>query len=120
MAETSGGVTFTRRKKKQADELTAQGRWHRRNPGKSNAHVRGYRAAAIVFLGSVCVQCGFGDSRALQIDHVRSNGSEERRVLTPTAIYKRVLEVPADYQLLCANCNYIKRATANECRWEDE
>lgn len=115
------GITYTsgRRTKKNVSELTAQGRWHRRNPGRNNAHVRQYRADAIAFLGSTCRRCGFTDARALQIDHVRSNGSEERRALTPTAIYKRVLVVPDDYQLLCANCNYIKRSVENECRWLD-
>lgn len=79
------------------------------------------RKAAIEALGGKCVQCGFRDRRALQIDHVYGNGAEERREYGPRTleiIYQKIV-VGGDvwsYQLLCANCNWIKRAEKHEAR----
>lgn len=74
------------------------------------------RNEAIAFLGGQCsnTACGCSDTRVLQIDHKRSNGASERKNLTRGAFYKRVKEHPKDYQLLCANCNWIKRIEQNE------
>lgn len=68
-------------------------------------------------LGSKCVRCGFSDSRALQIDHVTGSGSTERRSLNGIPYLNKVLKVidAGIYQLLCANCNWIKRS---ECAHE--
>jgi len=59
---------------------------------------------------------GFADERALQIDHRAGNGNAERRAVNNNApaIYRRVLREPHRYQLLCANCNWIKRAENQE------
>ena len=43
----------------------------------------------------------------LQIDHVNGGGIKDR--YSGTALFKHVLENPKDYQILCANCNWIKR-----------
>lgn len=67
------------------------------------------RSAAIAYLGSQCVQCGFSDLRALQIDHVYDDGKHDRIMFNPTQIYQRILNGSPRYQLLCANCNWIKR-----------
>jgi hypothetical protein len=68
------------------------------------------RAAALDFLGNRCVQCGFTDARALQIDHIHGGGARERREgKSPRDIYRKVLAGEPGYQLLCANCNWIKR-----------
>ena len=73
------------------------------------------RAAALAFLGNRCVRCGFSDVRALQIDHVNGNGYAERNGSGGAmAIYKRVLAGSQNYQLLCANCNWIKRVEQGE------
>lgn len=69
-------------------------------------------------LGSVCSKCGFSDIRAIQIDHVNGGGSKELSKLT-WAQYMKKVEKSADegtgeYQLLCANCNWIKRQENNE------
>lgn len=62
-------------------------------------------------LGGVCCRCGFEDPRALQIDHIYGGGNREDPH-RDTAYYRRVLRsvrVEAGrYQLLCANCNWIK------------
>ena len=71
------------------------------------------------FLGNKCFHCDFSDPRALQIDHV--NGGGKKELVTAGnrgAYYRRVLrllkEGSKEYQLLCANCNWIKRHNNNE------
>src|ERR1700756_3265005 len=63
--------------------------------------------------GPRCNACGYDrDVRALQIDHVQGGGSAEIRggLGAGLAYYYRVLrDTTGRYQLLCANCNKIKR-----------
>lgn len=60
--------------------------------------------------GNKCVKCGFSDWRALQIDHINGGGSKEVRFLGQNKYFKSVLaDTTGKYQLLCANCNWIKR-----------
>jgi len=75
---------------------------------------------------------GCTDVRALQIDHKRGGGSTERQ--TPhgggLAYYSYVLtdlkyaamtgRKSPYYQLLCANCNWIKRSKDKEARGADQ
>lgn len=76
--------------------------------------------AIFEFLGDKCVVCGFTDRRALQIDHVNGGGSKERnnKHLVGRSGYKyildKVVDGSKDYQILCANCNWIKRVVNNE------
>lgn len=71
-------------------------------------------------MGGRCVRCGFSDIRALQVDHVNGHGRRELATVTSrNAYYKTVLAHPERYQLLCANCNWIKRAENAEHRWRD-
>jgi hypothetical protein len=72
------------------------------------------RAAIFALLGDICVQCGFADKRALQIDHKHGGGCKERKRIGDYKVLKRVLEHPEEYQILCANCNWIKRAVNGE------
>jgi len=61
------------------------------------------------------MQCGFDDFRALQIDHINGGGSSERKTLKKDSLYREVLKDNTNkYQLLCANCNSIKRIENNE------
>lgn len=80
------------------------------------AYARDYygrlRDAVLAFMGGRCVRCGFSDKRALQVDHIDGRGRLEHRSIGNMGIYKKVLADPAwasKYQLLCANCNWIKR-----------
>lgn len=61
---------------------------------------------------------GCTDSLCLQIDHVHGNGAKLRKSASErgTVFYRKVLKtVPGEhYQLLCANCNWIKRAMNDE------
>jgi len=50
----------------------------------------------------------------LQIDHINNNGHKERKSFKNTYrhyeyILKQIKTGSKDYQLLCANCNWIKR-----------
>ena len=73
-------------------------------------------------LGNKCVKCGFSDSRALQIDHINGGGYTERKEYNrnPAKYYSNILNSILNnenkYQLLCANCNWIKRTENNEIR----
>ena len=77
---------------------------------------RNLRQQTLEKLGSVCVICGFSDYRALQIDHIDGGGSQDRKNIGNRNLFLR--EVLKDnnnkYQLLCANCNWIKRFEQNE------
>lgn len=68
-------------------------------------------------LGSSCVRCGFDDRRALQVDHIHGGGNEERRQHGfSTTYYRQMLSHLHDYQILCANCNWIKKHENRESR----
>ena len=77
---------------------------------------------ALKFLGGKCVKCGFSDVRALQIDHISGGGNKEyKKHGGMYGVYKNVLLEPEKYQLLCANCNWIKRFENKEVRkWSDK
>lgn len=94
---------------------------YRDNPRKHSMIMRKYkrkiRLALVAALGGKCVRCGFDDERALQVDHVNGGGVKEARALTGMknkVILDKVLKGSEDYQLLCANCNWIKRVENNE------
>lgn len=70
-------------------------------------------------LGNKCMKCGITDFRVLQVDHINGNGNKERRIIASCHEYhlyiiNKVLKGSKDYQLLCANCNWIKRYERNE------
>ena len=73
-----------------------------------------FRQEVINFLGGKCARCDWTDIRALQIDHVNGGGGKERKKLGNRGLLRRVLKHPTDYQLLCANHNWIKRAELGE------
>ena len=74
------------------------------------------RAQVIFHLGAACTKCGFdADWRALQIDHVNGGGVSDRRSKSWKKYFDSVLTcTTGEYQLLCANCNFIKRYEKNE------
>jgi hypothetical protein len=72
-------------------------------------HYAEQRAQIISILGGKCTRCGFSDRRALCIDHINGGGSKEIRAHGP-GIYKRYLDRNCTgLQILCANCNMIKK-----------
>lgn len=76
------------------------------------------RQKIIMALGGKCAWCGFDDWRALQVDHINGGGTTERRKRNSTRAYLEDIANgnSAKYQLLCANCNQIKRYEAGEVR----
>jgi hypothetical protein len=73
------------------------------------------RAAVIAFLGGKCAGCDVDDVRVLQLDHIAGGGSADRKRKGGwLAMYRRVLAGAVGYQLLCANCNWIKRYERDE------
>lgn len=74
-------------------------------------------------LGNKCAECGFSNWKALEIDHVKNNGNEERKALKNYDYYyrlilKKIKEGSKDYQLLCASCNRIKEIERKEIERE--
>mgnify|MGYP001558576698 CR=1 FL=1 len=72
------------------------------------------RDAAIIKLGGKCTKCGYIDVRALQIDHIHGGGTEEVHRIGHQEIFRRILAGEEGYQILCANCNWIKRDERKE------
>jgi hypothetical protein len=79
-------------------------------------------------LGNKCFECGFSDIRILQIDHVNGGGLKEIQKVNKAKgigsssrsaryllyVRKKIREGSKDYQLLCPNCNWIKRIENKE------
>jgi hypothetical protein len=93
--------------------------WHKNNRERwmftRRLHRKKLKEQVIAHLGGKCKHCGFADVRALQIDHVFNDGYAERKKtsgIRNSATCKYLRHVLADeegrYQLLCANCNWIK------------
>ena len=86
---------------------------------KSTEQQRDLRRRIEKKYGSCCARCGFDDIRALHIDHVHGGGQKELRGGHGGGIsyYYRVLkDQSGKYQLLCANCNAIKRFEEHEAQ----
>ena len=56
------------------------------------------------------------DIRALSIDHINSDGASHRKEVG-NGMYRWLLKnnFPEGFQVLCMNCQFIKRETNNEC-----
>lgn len=79
-------------------------------------YTRDLRQKVLTHLGRKCVRCSFSDERALQVDHINGGGNKQRKTLRWREMYREVLnsEPGKKYQLLCANCNWIKREENKE------
>ncbi len=111
-------------REKNRDERNRWAREYRKKPNrkiKVNEYVRtknkNFRLKVLSCLGNKCKRCGFSDRRALQIDHLNGGGVKEKKLLGEYRMYKQVMNDTSNkYQLLCANCNWIKRYENNEFR----
>jgi hypothetical protein len=72
---------------------------------------RKYRRQLLDGLGGVCIDCGEEDERCFQVDHVEGGGKIERQTLFAIGrrFMEKVLSEPDRYELVCANCNWIRR-----------
>jgi hypothetical protein len=68
-----------------------------------------------------CVHCGFSDARALSIDHINGGGTKHRiEVLGAnrggTKFYEWLIRntYPTGFQVLCMNCQFIKKSENKE------
>jgi hypothetical protein len=69
------------------------------------------RKKCIEKYGGKCFNCGFSNPQALQFDHVNSDGYLDRnfQIRHKRAYLKDILnDETGKFQLLCANCNWIK------------
>ena len=57
----------------------------------------------------------YTDIRALSIDHINGGGTKHREVIG-SGFYHWLIKnnYPSDYQVLCMNCQFIKRKENNE------
>lgn len=71
-----------------------------------------------------CCRCGFRDLRALSIDHIDGGGYQERMSLDGGGgfkFYDRLEKTwPDGLQVLCMNCQFIKRVENGELRKRKE
>lgn len=94
---------------------------YKRDPLKRSLWSKEYsqrlRGAALELLGNKCIMCGFADRRALQFDHINGNGHKDIKLITKfyiKSVLDSILNNEGKFQLLCANCNWIKRFENNE------
>ncbi len=78
-------------------------------------YLQGLRRKVVDYLGGKCARCGIDDARVLQIDHIKGNGRKDRLKYKGNATHMlRVLKSKEGFQLLCANCNFLKRLELKE------
>lgn len=77
------------------------------------------RAKELVYsyYGKLCNCCGETEVKFLEIDHVDNNGAEHRQMLGKLSIYVWIVNnnFPANFQILCANCNVGKYRNGGTC-----
>ena len=63
-----------------------------------------------------CASCGFSDIRALSIDHIKGDGAKHRKEIGKLDFYQWIKKnnFPKGLQVLCFNCQWIKRVENNE------
>jgi 5-methylcytosine-specific restriction endonuclease McrA len=92
-------------------------RYRLEHPNYNRDRLRKVRQLVLKTFGGKCARCGYDDWRALQIDHINGGGHAERKNSGGSeSYYRRILkgEKSGKYQLLCANCNWIKRYERGE------
>ena len=61
-----------------------------------------------------CRYCGFSDIRALSIDHIKGGGNKHIRQVRNFYSWLTKNNYPDGFQVLCMNCQWIKRSQHNE------
>ena len=83
------------------------------------------RDALYKHYGNKCACCGETESMFLSIDHINNDGAKHRKELwtlasrrsSGTHLYKWIIKnnYPANFQLLCMNCNTGKHRNGGTC-----
>jgi hypothetical protein len=81
---------------------------------KTRGELAKLRKRIFTLFGQVCSHCGNTDVRCLQLDHVYGGGKQEARRIGAKGICYKAFKNPTQYQILCANCNWIKRDMLKE------
>lgn len=107
-------------------KLTSIQKYHRSEKGKFALkkaflkYIHKQRLELVKFLGNKCAYCGFSNIRALQIDHILGGGVKELSNGRNNEFYRfynnHREEAKIKLQILCANCNWIKKSINNEVR----
>jgi len=106
--------------KQREEKRTYERAYSKREKFKSHRHIyflklmEKYKTEVFELLGNKCIRCSFSDRRAFQIDHIYGNGHQQRKGMGTESFLKYVLNHPEEFQLLCANCNQIKRVENKE------
>jgi len=109
-----------------------QKRWNERHPEKvkelaqkRKIYKKQSRLKLLELLANgspYCKNCGFTDVRALQLDHINGGGNDDRKRLGGSDVeityyLKHLNEARETLQVLCANCNWVKKYENNEHAW---
>lgn len=89
---------------------------------KRNKRYKERKEFIIKILGGKCNHCGNSDIRVLQFDHINGGGRKEIKKFRFSGylhfLYNQLIQDKDiflnKYQLLCANCNWIKRVENKE------
>jgi len=93
--------------------------FRKKHPEYSRDRYAKLRNEILILLGNKCINCGFSNRHALDIDHVNGEGCKERKSFKHSLCYllhilREVKSGSKEYQLLCANCNRIKKHERHE------
>jgi len=120
---------------KKRDDLLVKSRMYYSDPINKQRHIERNRARrqkikieVLSHYGGMPPKCAnpFGlhltkdpflnDIRSLSLDHINGNGNQQRKQLGADSIYVWLIKnnFPEGYQVLCMNCQWIKRVKNNE------
>lgn len=110
------------KQRKNKDSRERMRAWREKHPTLERERKWSIKRQVLTHYGGgkcACFQCGFGDIRALSIDHIDGRGSQHRKekgVGSGGSFYRWLVknDLPGGYQTLCMNCQFVKR----EERWE--
>jgi len=99
--------------------------WRKRHlNAATEAHLRLKMTVLSHYSAELKCKCGFNDIRALSIDHVNGGGNKHAKRIGggSGALYFWIKKhsFPEGFQVLCMNCQFIKRHEKGEVRRVDD
>lgn len=95
------------------EEYKAQKKYYEKNNAWRKARRIEMRKKIVAGYGGKCVCCGESEWKFLTLDHPKGDGQVDRAKYRNSIdqIYGYVIRLnfPPDYQLLCMNCNWVRR-----------